>query len=129
MTTTTQMLTPVAADTAETTVPLLYLQSLPEGATYTAHHGRAGIKLTKRGNAIEATATVDSMGREIYKQEQAINSLTRLTNKMLDQSKDSLATTEKKKSSGIPPLLGWAGVAAIMGAIILIATIFKKKGL
>ncbi len=126
MTETNVTLQAVAPDTASIEVPLMYLQNLPDGAIYQKKKGRLQIALKKNGDRIEATANTDSLLRELKLNKLTICSLEQyIKNRRLD-AKDSTNNITKKESSGIPPAVGWTGVAAIVVITMILSFYFKK---
>ena len=122
---TTVTLQPVPADTVGLTVSLPAIELLPEGSCYAQTRGHTRLTLMRRGNAIRATATTDSMSRE--------RSVTRLRQEMKTNTSsargDTLSTssmTAAEKHTSPSRAAGWLAALIIASAIVIAGIKMKK---
>lgn len=126
----------IAPESATLDVTIQSLRDLPDGATYTARDGRAGVELRRKGDRIEAIGRCDSISRlyQIYR-ERCSEQFTRIDSleTQLSQLKESyreqasaLSSALSQKATGEKPPEGrrwWVLIVMATALIVIGATV------
>ena len=109
---------------AELEIPLDGLRNLPEGASFQKRSGQANMSLATKGNSIIATATCDSLQRDVeYYAELYFSTLEELE----EMQERSLEAMKEEKGCSHTPLLSSiitlsAGIIVGMTVTLIIKT-------
>lgn len=111
----------VKGDTLSLTIPMVAIQSLPDGAAFTKKTGRTRLSLTRKGDAVVAEAETDSIGREVSRYERrARDSLQHRTTNAINKT-----TQKEKPPNGSRRAWVLIGIVITIGIIIVLKRLFK----
>jgi hypothetical protein len=119
-------------------VPTAAINSLPEGAGYTARDGQAHLDIRRKGDNLIITARCDSIARQCEYYEEVVFRVSRQVERLREENRhlqNALSRAEttaqelhkslEKGQRGIP-WYGWLGLGFVLG---FISDIAPKKGL
>lgn len=100
----------IPSSLAGLTIPTDSLRDLPEGAAYVARSGQAGLRLEVRDKRLYATATCDSLQRQVFHLEEELH-----------QARDSLRQEQVETRPAVNPFKYYLD-GVLSGVILAIAS-------